>query len=96
MGAQRNAKRAALVHLYFNVIGTAIFMAAFYGLNALVQMCIRDRNGAGRFSLQCTVTGPAGRVQLHVNPDRDVYKRQGYENGQLVLLEMSRNYTVNG
>ena len=37
VGAQRNAKRAALVHLYFNVIGTAIFMAAFYSLNALVQ-----------------------------------------------------------
>ena len=36
VGAQRNAKRAALVHLYFNIIGTAIFMAVFYGLDALV------------------------------------------------------------
>lgn len=36
VGAQRNVKRAALVHLYFNIIGTAIFMAVFYGLDALV------------------------------------------------------------
>lgn len=34
MGASRNAKRAALVHLYFNIIGTAIFMAGFYLINA--------------------------------------------------------------
>ena len=27
---------------------------------------------------------------------RDYTVRAGYENGQLVLLEMSRNYTVNG
>lgn len=37
VGAQRNAKRAALVHLYFNIIGTAIFMAVFYSLNALID-----------------------------------------------------------
>lgn len=34
MGASRNGKRAALVHLYFNIIGTAIFMAVFYLINA--------------------------------------------------------------
>ena len=37
IGASKNAKRAAFVHLYFNLIGTAIFMAAFYGINALVH-----------------------------------------------------------
>lgn len=36
VGASKNAKRTALVHLYFNVIGTAIFMAAFYTLNAFI------------------------------------------------------------
>ena len=30
IGAKRNAKRAAAVHLSFNVIGTVIFMAVFY------------------------------------------------------------------
>lgn len=33
VGASKNAKRAALVHLYFNVIGTTLFMAVFYGVN---------------------------------------------------------------
>lgn len=35
VGASKNAKRAALVHLYFNVIGTILFMAVFYMINAL-------------------------------------------------------------
>ena len=35
-GANKNAKRTAFVHLYFNVIGTVIFLCGFYGLNALI------------------------------------------------------------
>lgn len=35
VGASKNAKRAALVHLYFNVIGTILFMTAFYLINAI-------------------------------------------------------------
>ncbi len=34
IGASKNAKRTAAVHLYFNVIGTVIFMIAFYAINA--------------------------------------------------------------
>ncbi len=30
MGANKNAKRAALVHLYFNVIGMSVLLVAFY------------------------------------------------------------------
>lgn len=37
MGASKNAKRAAFVHLYFNVIGTIVFMALFYGVNAFIH-----------------------------------------------------------
>lgn len=29
IGASRNAKRAALIHLYFNLVGTAVFMLVF-------------------------------------------------------------------
>ena len=36
IGAKKNAKRAAAVHLYFNMIGTVIFMTVFYIVNALV------------------------------------------------------------
>ena len=34
IGASRNARRAALVHLYFNLIGTVAFMFVFYTVNA--------------------------------------------------------------
>lgn len=37
VGANKNAKRAAFVHLYFNLIGTVIFMCVFYGINAFVH-----------------------------------------------------------
>jgi len=36
IGASKNAKRAALVHLYFNMIGTILFMIGFYAINAVV------------------------------------------------------------
>lgn len=45
IGASRNARRAALVHLYFNLIGTGIFMLLFYGINGLVQFGFLE-NGA--------------------------------------------------
>lgn len=35
VGANKNARRAALVHLYFNMIGTILFMALFYIINAV-------------------------------------------------------------
>ena len=35
MGANKNARRTAFVHLYFNVIGTVIFLGGLYGLNAV-------------------------------------------------------------
>jgi len=38
MGASKNAKRAALVHFYFNLIGTTIFMIGFYTINAIYPL----------------------------------------------------------
>lgn len=35
VGAKKNAKRASMVHLYFNLIGTIVFMAVFYLLNGI-------------------------------------------------------------
>lgn len=37
VGASKNARRAAIVHLYFNVIGTLFFMCGFYILNAAID-----------------------------------------------------------
>ncbi len=38
IGANKNAKRVAIVHLYFNVIGTIFFLALFYIVNAIVDL----------------------------------------------------------
>ena len=35
-GANKNARRTAIVHLYFNVIGSVGFMILFYALNAVI------------------------------------------------------------
>ncbi len=37
VGANKNARRTAMVHLYFNIIGVGIFLVLFYGLNAVIQ-----------------------------------------------------------
>lgn len=36
IGASKNAKRTALIHLYFNLIGTIVFMLVFYAINAVI------------------------------------------------------------
>lgn len=43
IGAKRNAKRAACVHLTFNIIGTVIFMALYYAGDALFAFPFADR-----------------------------------------------------
>lgn len=54
IGANKNAKRAAMVHLYFNIIGTIIFMAVFYALNAFIGFAFIDEAAA-----------PAGIAIIH-------------------------------
>ncbi len=43
VGTSKNARRAAIVHLYFNLIGTIVFMTVFYGLNAVVNFAFMER-----------------------------------------------------
>lgn len=54
IGASKNARRAALVHLYFNVIGTIFFMIVFYAVNAIVS-----------FDFVTDAAGPAGIAVIH-------------------------------
>lgn len=42
IGASKNAKRTAMVHLYFNIIGTILFLALFYTLNAFLHFSFLD------------------------------------------------------
>lgn len=54
IGASKNAKRTALIHLYFNIIGTTIYMAVFYSINAFVH-----------FSFLADQATPAGIAVVH-------------------------------
>ncbi len=42
VGASKNAKRAAFIHLYFNLIGTVIFMTFFYTIDVVVHYGFMD------------------------------------------------------
>jgi phosphate:Na+ symporter len=42
VGASRNAKRTAMLHLFFNVIGTAVFMVVIYGTHFVLDTLGRD------------------------------------------------------
>ena len=63
VGTNRNARRAAAVHLYFNIIGTSIFLCLFYLLNALIRFPFYslpiDELGIAQvhtvFNITCTV-----------------------------------------
>ena len=37
VGANKNARRAAMVHLYFNIVGVTLFALFFYGLDAAIH-----------------------------------------------------------
>lgn len=54
VGAKKNAKRAAFVHFYFNLIGTVLFMLIFYLLNAVVDFSFLDKSAS-----------PAGIAIIH-------------------------------
>jgi len=42
IGTNKNAKRAALVHLCFNIIGTVVYMTVFMVLKAILQPALLD------------------------------------------------------
>ena len=42
IGVSKNAKRVSVVHVYFNLIGTAILLSAFYGANAVFDFAFAD------------------------------------------------------
>ena len=49
VGASKNARRAALIHLYFNLIGTVLFMVVFYTVNVFFPFAFLNdaANAAG-------------------------------------------------
>ena len=53
-GTNKNAKRVVAIHMSFNIIGTALCLSVFYGLNALF-----------RFSFMDSVINPLGIAAAH-------------------------------
>lgn len=47
VGASKSAKRAAFVHLYFNILGAVIFMIFYFGLNAVIGFPFSDDTVGG-------------------------------------------------
>lgn len=43
VGAGRNGRRAALIHLYFNIIKTVTFMVVFYAVDAVMEFAFMGR-----------------------------------------------------
>ena len=54
IGSNTNGKRTAAVHLYFNLIGTIVFMGIFYSINLFAD-----------FSFLGDAAGPAGIAVIH-------------------------------
>ena len=55
IGANKNAKRVAFVHLYFNIIGTIVLLSLFYAVNALAHFAFIDMQ-ANQFGIAITHT----------------------------------------
>ena len=60
IGANKNARRTAMVHLYFNIIGTVIFVILVYSLQAILKFPFWedaiDRGGIANFHTLFNVT----------------------------------------
>lgn len=53
IGANKNAKRVAFVHLYFNIIGTVSLLLLFYAVNSFVHFAFVDLQ-ANQFGIAIT------------------------------------------
>lgn len=53
IGANKNAKRVAFVHLYFNIIGTVVLLLLFYAVNSFAHFAFVDLQ-ANQFGIAIT------------------------------------------
>ncbi len=99
IGATKNAKRASFVHLYFNLIGTVLFLALFYTANAVFKFSfIEGAAGADKIALihsmfnigTTVVLFPfAGIIEkLATLTVPDVKKKDENENKEFKLLDV--------
>ena len=55
VGASKNARRASMIHLYFNLIGTIVFLVIFYAIDAAL----------GGMEFLTEAASPAGIAAIH-------------------------------
>ncbi len=63
IGASKNAKRASLIHLYFNLVGTLLFTVVFYSCNSFLHFSFLQETASAAdiaiihslFNIGCTV-----------------------------------------
>ena len=83
VGTQKNAKRAAIVHLMFNVIGVVVLLTAFWVVKIVFAPAILDENATmsgiaiahSLFNILCTaILLPAGglleKLAIRIVPDK--------------------------
>lgn len=46
IGTNKNAKRTAFIHLYFNIIGALFWLAAFYGCDIFMRFSFMDQSAS--------------------------------------------------
>ncbi len=99
VGASRNARRASMVHLYFNLIGTIVFMVSFYGINSFVHFEFLNQSASvlgiavihSLFNLGCAILMfpfAGGLVKLATITVKDI-KSEEPANGRVLPAELA-------
>ena len=98
VGANRNAKRAAVIHLSFNIIGTAVWLTVFSILSAILKPAFLDASASylgiavahSIFNLLCTalllpMSSLLEKLAMKLVPDAKV-KEQASELDERLLI----------
>ncbi len=100
IGAGKNAKRASMIHLYFNLIGTIVFMTVFYIINYFVGFAFLSQPASvvgiamvhSFFNIGCCIVWfPFADLLVKLAtltiPDEKKAQPAEEENGQLAVLD---------
>ena len=95
IGANKSAKRVAIVHLYFNVIGTVVLLSVFYLINSFVNFSFMNEQLSGisipiihtAFNLLATCLFLPFTKQLEKLACLTIRSKQGEEEAQMPMLD---------
>lgn len=95
IGANKSAKRVAIVHLYFNVIGTVVLLSVFYLINSFVNFSFMNEQLSGisipiihtAFNLLATCLFLPFTKQLEKLACLTIRNKQGEEDAQMPMLD---------